>query len=146
MSSSFWSDFLSNLLATLIGVIVGVPAGLWLNRRAVAQAEEKRKTTARSELAHTLDVLGLALNANRPRLQRLSQVIVQNQAMYDTGLDSSAWDAVQPYLTSDAGDSAIRQRLAYHFSRLDSVRRLSDRLLRYAVGVESALEGADKVR
>jgi hypothetical protein len=146
MMPGFWSDFLSHLLATVIGVVIGVPIALWIHHRALMHREERRRASDRDEVAHAVDVLTLALEANRPRLQRLAQAVAQHQALYDSGLDASAWDAVQPFLTSDLGSSAIRPRLAYHFSRVAAVRGLSDLLMRYTVGAESVFDGAPQLR
>ena len=145
MNADFWPHFLSQLLATVIAVCIGVPVGLWIYQRALTH-RERGGGSGRNELAYAIDVLTLALEANRPRLQQLAQVTAQHQAMHETGLDASTWHAVQPFLASYTGNPAMRPRLAYHFSRVATLRALSDLLLHYTVGPESTSDGAPQVR
>lgn len=118
---SFWSDFLSNLAATVVGVVIGLRATIWLNRK-----EERAKVT------HSLDVLQIAIDANRPRLQRVRAVVAAGNSLFDAGLDTAAWEAVQGGLTSTLGNPALRQHLAYHFVRLTGLTKMMETLVSLA--------------
>jgi hypothetical protein len=144
--SDFWSAFWPNLASTILGVIIGLPAALWINRRVTQEADVQRQASERGAVAHALEILRLALGANKERLERYAKALAESSTLYDTGLDSSSWDALQSELTAELGDPDLRQRLAYHFSRTEAVKKLNDMYLNFSVGVESSMSNAAEVR
>jgi hypothetical protein len=144
MTPDSWPGFWAHVLATLVGVVIGLTVGWWVFRPDLTHGVLRRASSP-AEVAYAAELLALALDANRPKLERLAQLTAQHQAVYDTGLEASAWDALQPFLAAGTG-TPIRPRLAHHFARVANIRGLSDLLLRYTVGPESALDGASQLR
>lgn len=143
---TFWSDFWPNLASTLVGVGVGVPFGLWLNRKAVEHGDTARRKAERTEVAHTLQVLCDALKDNLTRLQTFSAVLARRETLFDTGLDASAWAALQAGLTSELKKPALRQQLARFFARLGGVISMNERYINSTVGVDAAMGKSQEVR
>jgi len=140
--TGFWDAFWPNLASTLAGLVLGIPLGLGINRRAVTQGETVRRQGERLRVAHALQVLEKALGENQARLQQFATVLAQNQTLYDPRIDVSAWDAVKADLTTELSDPALRQRFAYHFSRLSTQVKLNDDYLYFIVGVGASMSSA----
>ena len=140
--NTFFDAFWPNLASTLIGIVLGLPLGLRINRKSVAQTEGVRRAGERLRVAHALKVLDKALTENRTRLDAFAAVLVQNQTLYDTAIDNSAWDAVKADLTTELSDPELRQRFAYHFARLATLVKLNDDYLSFLVGVGASMSSA----
>lgn len=143
---TFWSDFWPNLAATAVGVAVGVPLGLWLNRRAVDHGEEARRRGERAGVSHTLEALGTSVQDNVGRLETFSAVLSRKETLFDTGLDGSAWAALQAGLTSELKDPTLRQLLARFFARLGGIVAMNQRYLDVLVGVDAAIANSGVTR
>ena len=142
----FWSSFWPNLASTIVGVGGGVPLGLWLNRRALTHSNAARRRAERAEVAHTLEVLSAAIDDNRARLETFATVLKRNETLFDLGLDTSAWGALQAGLTSELKDPTLRRQLARYFVRLGGIVALNERYLRFLVGVDASMSSAPEVK
>jgi hypothetical protein len=142
----FWTAFLPGVTATLVGVALGLPIALWINHAAHARVKKQHQKRECSAVAHALQVLATAVGQNHLRLVGYAKVLTGNETLFDTGLDASAWDAVQRDLTAELRDPALRQRLAYYFSRLGTVVKLNDLYVKYMVGLESVHSRASVTR
>jgi hypothetical protein len=136
---TFWEDFWPNFAATAAGIILGLPLAFWINRHAARLGERNRRDAEKSQVANVLHTIELAIRANGPRLDRFAKVLANRNTLFDTGLDTSAWEAVQGILNASFNTPDLRQRLAYHFSRLAAVVQMNSRLVGYSAGIESAL-------
>ena len=142
----FWEAFWPNLASTVLGIVIGLPVALWLNRRGTQEADVQRRRAERASVSHVLEILALAIAENRKRLQRFAAVLAEHQSLYDTGLDSGAWEALQSGLTAELRDPELRQKLAYHFARTEALKKLNDTYLKFCVGVESSMSSAPEVK
>jgi hypothetical protein len=142
----FWQAFLPNLASTLVGALLGIPLGLWLNRRVVSHGEVLRRDADRVRVAHALQVLARALADNRERLKVFAATLSESKTLFDPALDASAWDAVKGDLTTELSDPALRQQLAYHFSRVQSLLKLNDDYIHFIVGVGASMSSATSAR
>lgn len=125
-------DFWLNVAATTIGVIVGIPAGLWLNERAAQRAATSARRQEEIQIADSLRALEVAIDANRPRLQRVVSEIAAGNSLFDAGLDTAAWTALAGTLTPAFQNPQLRQRLSYHFVRLAGLMKMMDLLVQFA--------------
>ncbi len=144
--TEFWIAFWPNLASTLVGVLLGVPLALWINRSVVTQGETARREGERLRVAHALRVLNKALTDNRTLLQDFAATLAASRTKYDSGLDTSAWDAVKSDLTTELSDPELRQRLAYHFSRLTTLVKMNEEYLYFIDGVGASMTSATETR
>jgi hypothetical protein len=126
--ASFWLAFWPNLLANIAGIAFGVPLALWIDRKAAEAGARSRRAAAITELGAALLSLEHAISDNRPKLDRLAALVGQRRILTatDTGLDYTAWSAVQPLLAREVGSPDLRRRLAFHFSRVQAIVKMVD--------------------
>ena len=146
MLNWFWSGFWPNLAATFAGIILGVPIALWLNRHMGGVAERNLRADESERLKNRLEVIRATLTHNRQKLLYLDQVLQQDSATFDVGLDLVAWEACRDEIIPFLKNPDLRRRIALYFGRLATVARLSALYLDQAVGVVSALGGVATTR
>lgn len=140
LGDAFWP----NLASTVIGLLLGLPLALWTDRRITARSEKRQRVEERKRLVESLDTLARALSFNRGRLKELTQSLSNNRAPFDPALDYSAWDAVKSEIIQHLHNPALQQRVAFHFSRMEAVTRLSDLYLNYVAGIGAAIGGSEQ--
>ena len=144
--NTFLDAFWPNLASTVLGLILGLPIALWTNRKIMAHVESQKEREDRLALLHTLDVISRALEHNRGRLRYMHDSISGGRVPFDPALDYSAWDASKEGFNPSFTDPQLRQALAYHFSRMQSIARLNETYLSYAAGIASAIGGSEGTR
>ena len=144
--TGFWEAFWPNFASTLIGLLLGLPFALWTDRQITARSERRQRKEERNRLANSLDTLSRALSFNRERLKCLVQSLSNNRAPFDPALDYSAWDAVKSEIIQHLHNPTLQQRIAYHFSRMEAVTKLSDLYLNYVAGIGATIGGSEQMR
>jgi hypothetical protein len=130
----------------VVGILVGVPIAMWLANYGLSIQEKARQADERARLQRGLKSVGAAISDNSDRLRKLSDALRAGQAPYDVALDVSAWDVSKQEIIPFLQGAEMKRRIAYHFTRAESVRRLAALLLDQAVGVASALGTAAQTR
>jgi len=145
--SKFLEAFLPNLVATLIAVGLGIPIGLWFNRRMLASAEPLKAQDEQHHLETALLTLEHSLTANRPRLQKVTEMLDEGPILLDFDLDISTWEAVRTEVVPYLHSPQLSSRLAHHFGRLGSVVKLQELYVSLVVkDLSSALSHVRQVK
>lgn len=145
-SEAFWLNFWPGLASTIVGIIVGVPIALWLAHYALAIQERARHAEERARLARGLESLAFAMRHNLDRLRHLTSSLEKDQIPFDVALDVTAWDVSKQEIIPFLQDAGLQREIGHHFTRLESIRRLTALLLEQSTGVASALRGSQQVR
>jgi hypothetical protein len=146
LPDSFWSNFWPGMASTIVGVVIGVPIALWLAHYGALIQEPARQAEERARLQRGLQSLATAVRHNTERLRHLSETLQKDQVPFDVGLDVSAWEVSKQEITPFLQDADMQRRIAYHFTRTESLRRLAALLLDQYVGVTSVLVNAPQNR
>ncbi len=142
----FWSSFWPNFAATTFGVILALPLGLWTNKIIIAAQENKKAKNEREDLKDDLLLIKQVLTDNRAKIASIVAALEANSAKFDTKLDISAWDAIKLNVVKNLRDGNLKKRIAYHFSRLQTLTELNAMYLDLIAGITSALGGAENTR
>ncbi len=67
-------------------------------------------------------------------------------APFDAALDYSAWDALKVDVVQLLHDPALQQRIAYHFSRIQTLVGLIDKHYDFTFGLQSETNAAASTR
>ncbi len=143
---AFWSNFWPGLVSTVIGILVGVPIALYLTHYGVSIQEKAHQADERVRMHRGLESLAVAVRENAKILQHLSESVRENRVPFDVALDVTAWDVSKQEIIPFLHDAEMQRRIAHHFTRTESARRLFLLLLDQYVGVASALTGSVQFR
>lgn len=143
---AFWPNFWPGLASTVVGILFGVPIALGLAHYGVSIQEGARQADERARLQRGLKSLVVAVRHNADRLRHLSESLRDGRVPYDAALDVSAWDVSKQEIIPFLQDAEVQRRIAHHFTRAESVRKLAVLLLDQSVGVASALGGSAQTR
>lgn len=141
-----WASFWSGLASTVIGIVIGVPVALWLAHYGAAIQEHARRTEEEGRLERALLSVAVAVRHNAERTRSLAESLQLHQVPFDAGVDISAWEATKHEIVPLLKDAELQRRIAHHFTRIETIRRLATLLLDQSVGVASALQDAPRVR
>ena len=142
LCSQFWSDFFPNFASTVLGLILGLPIALWTNRQMSNAQDNQKQKELEVKLKDALRIIRATLAENQNRIQTTISTVNNNLVQFDIELDISAWDAVKEDIVNNLHDSGLKKKIAYHFSRLNSVTKLNSLYLDRTTGIASALGGA----
>ncbi len=143
---AFWPNIWPGLASTVVGILIGVPIALGLAHYGLSIQERSRQADERARLQRGLTSLTVALRHNADRLRQLSDQLRSDRVPFDVALDVSAWDVSKQEIIPFLQDAEMQRRIAHHFTRTESVRRLAVLLLDQSVGVASALGGSAQTR
>jgi len=143
---AFWPNFWPSLASTLVSILIGVPIALGLAHYGLSIQERARQADDRARLQRGLKSLAVAVRHNADRLRDMSESLRGDQVPFDVALDVSAWDVSKQEIIPFLQDAEMQRRIAHHFSRAESMRRLAVLLLDQSVGVASALRGSAQTR
>jgi hypothetical protein len=143
--NDFFTSFWPNLASTMLGVVLALPIALWTNRLIVRHGELAQKNSGEERLAAALSVLVRAIGHNIVVLRRMRVEIENGRALFDAPVDFSAWDAVYSDMVL-LRDPELQRQLAFYFSRMKAISKLSDMYLDFAAGITSALGGSESTR
>src|SRR5262249_39188955 len=143
---SFWPSFWPSFASTVAGILVGVPIALGLSHYGLSIQEGARQADERARLQRGLKSLTVAVRQNSERLRQLSDQLRGGQVPFDVALDVSAWDVSKQEILPFLQDAEMQRRIAHHFTRAESVRRLAALLLQQSGRVASALGGSTQTR
>jgi len=72
--------------------------------------------------------------------------VQQNKALFDVGIDTAAWEVSRDEIVPFLRNAALHRRIAFHFSRLNSLAHLCSLYLDMVAGIASALGGVEHTR
>lgn len=136
---AFWPNFWPGLASTVVGILLAAGIALGLAHYGLSIQEGKRQVDERARLERGLRSLTVAVRHNADRLRHLSDQLRGGRVPYDVALDVSAWDVSKQEIIPFLQDAEMHRRIAHHFTRTESVRRLAVLLLDQSIGVASAL-------
>lgn len=145
-NSSFWPAFWPNLASTVIGVVVGLPIALWINAKSNKTAIANRRADDSAALRHGILALLEGFVHNQKQLRTLIVTLAENKALFDLGLDTSAWDISKEQIVPLLKKPELARRVAFHFSTLIAQSRLSNLYLDQVAGVAAAIGGVEQTR
>jgi len=128
------------------GILIGVPIALGLAHYGLSIQERARQADERARLQRGLTSVAVAVNNNSDRLRQLSDLLRADRTPFDVVLDVSAWDVSKQEIIPFLQDAEMQRRIAHHFTRTESVRRLVALLFEQSVGVASALGSSAQTR
>ena len=137
-----WSTF----WPMVTGILIGVPIALGLAHYGLSIQERARQADERARLQRGLTSVAVAVNNNSDRLRQLSDLLRADRTPFDVVLDVSAWDVSKQEIIPFLQDAEMQRRIAHHFTRTESVRRLVALLFEQSVGVASALGSSAQTR
>src|SRR5215203_406501 len=111
--SQFWISFWPNFFSTLIGVLLGIPLALWTNRIILRHEEENQIAKEKSLLQKLMRVIVDSMYANKQKLMDTKSILEGNKAVYETGLDTTTWDAVSADINKLFHTPNLQKRIAY---------------------------------
>lgn len=143
---TFLSAFWPNAAATVIGIVLGLPFALWINRLALRNAEHSTLSNQVHRLNHALQVLISAMESNQGLLSEYVTVLSESKVSWHLNLDVSAWDTIKTDIIAELTDPDLRRQLAFHFMKLDALRKLNNDYLGFAFGTNASMSGSEKTR
>lgn len=146
LSPVFWINFWPNFASTIGGLIIGLPIALWTNRKIIKEQTKKKEAEDIGRLSNALDIIKKTLIENNSKMLDLENTIYQNQVQWETRLDISAWDAVKNDIIQYLHNPNLQKRIAYHFSRLNTLSHLNGMYLESTTGVTSIITGRDHMK
>ena len=144
--SQFWTNFWPNFASTLFGLLLGLPLALWTNRIITSLQDRQNQKDKSQRLNNALQIIKATLTENQTRLSITVSALNNGEVQLDTQLDVSAWDAVKDDLSEYLHDPDLKKRIAYHFSRLNTMSKLNSMYLDLSVGIGSALTGNEQTK
>lgn len=133
------AEFFKNFLPGFTATVLGIPVGLWANSWVVAQTEKAKRKEEAVRLYHSLAALDEALHFNILQSGMMLREHMNGQAFFDFKLDSSTWEVVKNDVIQYLDNPPLRKKIAFHFSRIEELRKIESIYLDSAVGIMSAL-------
>jgi|LakMenE18May11ns_1017448.scaffolds.fasta_scaffold9826124_2 hypothetical protein len=146
LCSQFWIDFWPNFTSTIFGLLLGLPLALWTNRIFTNAQNRQNIEEQTKRLNNALQILKQTLLENNNRLKTTIDTINDSKVQFDIQLDISAWDAVKDDITQYLHDPNLKRRVAYHFSRLNTIAELNTLYLDFNAGINGTLSNAGNTR
>ena len=146
LCSQFWTDFLPNFTSTVFGLLLGLPLAFWTNRKFTNAQDNQKQKEQKLRLENALKIIRQTLTENNARLQITVATINSGKVQFDIQLDISAWDAVKDDIAEHLHDPNLKKRIAYHFSRLNTMAKLNGMYLDFSAGIGAALGGVETTR
>lgn len=144
--SEFWINFWPNFASTIGGLVIGLPIALWTNRIIIKEQNRKQETEDLGRLNNALDIIKKTLIENADKMLDLENTIYGNEVQWETRLDTSAWDAVKNDIIQYLHNPNLQKRIAYHFSRLNTLSQLNSLYLESTTGVTSIITGREQMK
>ncbi len=136
--SGFLRDFWPNLVATVIGLILGLPIALWTNRWMLAHEQRAEGVEALARLRVGLESIRAAVVSNTRRSKQLVDLLRNNEAILDLGIDTTTWEVNRTDVVPLIRDPALRTRLGHYFERVATACRLGDALVAHNMALAGA--------
>jgi hypothetical protein len=141
-----WDLFFARFLPVFAATFLGVLLSFVLNRFIEQRQEEKERQEEIGQLNRALDAIVEAIEHNQESLSNIRDVLASGQIIMDPALDYSTWDAVKRDIVQYLHDPELQRQIAFHFSRMEAISNLNDRLVNYSSGVASAVGGSENLR
>ena len=118
-----------------------------LDKQKITNAQDNQKQKEQKlRLENALKIIRQTLTENNARLQITVATINSGKVQFDIQLDISAWDAVKDDIAEHLHDPNLKKRIAYHFSRLNTMAKLNGMYLDFSAGIGAALGGVETTR
>jgi|GEM_PF-3444719 len=142
----FWEQFWPSLVSKIIGAFLGFLGAIWTDRLFKINTDREKQLEEKRTVNSSLSTISRALELNHQKMQSLVTSFLNHQAPFDAALDSSAWEAFESEIIQLLHDSSLKQRIAYHFARLERISKLIDMHFDFSIGSSSALTQAQHVQ